>query len=177
MDSYTLHQHENSQYLFNLPGHMLVTFFNKEHPKAKNPVELIRTRVLLILEKNPWLTYRLVADKVTPTSALSLEKPAFTPNYNDFLFYESSSGPFDETDVLLLSLKLQKYNIHATKSCINNNVNLFKVSLIQNPKKTCLCLILAINQSLADAYTAYQIYRMLDPNQMVLSLNRITAKL
>ena len=102
MDSYTLHQHENSQYLFNLPGHMLVTFFNKEHPKAKNPVELVRTRVLLILEKNPWLTYRLVSDKVTPTASLQLEKPAFTPNYNDFLFY----SVFFKKDILTLAENL-----------------------------------------------------------------------
>lgn len=120
------------------------------------PLAIIRRRLLLIIKKNPWLTARLV-----------LEKGKYTLKYSADWDSDSVIDHFEitedrslvvEMDYESIVSRITCFVIPSGAACLNKNVPLFKVAIIQNPSG--FGLVLSMSHVISDGRTYYNIYGM-----------------
>ena len=172
---------------FHLPPVTTVTLYS-----GTAPVQFLRNRIALMLEKNPWLTSRIVK-KSTPDGvvAMSYDGAGDASQKVDQYFREYKPGEFDLTfdmryaDLVESVLPLQ---CARSKPATDADEPLFKVAVVpiegstdsfgSTPMESQVvlpgfALIVSMNHTMGDGHTYYKIYSMLDANQEVEALDPV----
>ena len=170
-----------------LPPVTTVTFYS-----GKAPVEFLRRRVASILEKNPWLTSRLVK-KTTADGVVAMAYNSSTeeppPVSEHFSVYEPEevglSLKMDYEALIRCLLPLQSAR---SKPATDEDELLFKVAVVpveagdddaepapmQNQVTLPgFALVVSMNHTVGDGHTYYRLYGMLDADTEVEALDPI----
>jgi hypothetical protein len=156
------------------------------------PVEFLRHRVALILEKNPWLTSRIVKKSTKDgVVAMAYDESADVGQKVDehFRVYEpgevglSLNLQYAELVECLLPLQCAR-----SKPATDADEPLFKVAVVpleESPDSTVkapmhrsvtlpgFALVVSINHTVGDGHTYYSLYAMLDGGQQVEALDPV----
>ncbi len=157
------------------------------------PVEFLRSRIVSMLEKNPWLTSRIIK-KNTPDGlvALAYSKNFKTKNVIDqhFTVYKSTDVefslgmPYEELVRSLMPVQCAR-----SKPATDKNEVLFKVAVVPiedrakdsdkaMPLQRAIALpgfalVVSMNHTLGDGHTYYQLYSMLSADSQVDELDPV----
>ena len=169
-----------------LPPVTTVTFYS-----GTAPVDFLRRRVASILEKNPWLTARIVkkttADGVVAMAYNSTEEPP--PVGEHFSVYEpeevglSLNMEYEALVRCLLPLQAAR-----SKPATDEDEPLFKVAIVPLEASTDdagtapmrsrvtlpgFALVVSMNHTVGDGHTYYRLYGMLDADTEVEALDPV----
>ena len=188
---------ENKEYLqltewelknLHLPPVTTITLY-----QGSAPVENLRSRLTMMLEKNPWLTSRIVKkDTADGIVAMAYSKTFDAESLLDqhFSVYDpgdvgfSLSMPYEELVHCLLPVQCER-----SKQAIDSDVPLFKVAVvpieaeeIADDQATPLqqvitlpgfALVVSMNHTLGDGHTYYKLYGMLSTDTDVEALEPV----
>ena len=152
---------ENSEGYMELPSVTTITFYNGIEDE-----EYLRNRVLKIVEANPWLCGSLVRDE--SLQKMTLSYPTFLA---DDVFSVSEISTIGDDISYSTNVKLtEKFAVKKGMICLQNpNELLFRVTLIKISQEK-FALIFSISHVIADGYTFYKLYSMLDKNIPISSM-------
>ena len=169
---------------FHLPAVCTMTIY-----EGDGAVEFLRNRLALIIQKNPWLTSRIVkASGKKEVPCLEFEtKPdtdkiidQYIKQYNETDASISLGLPYPE-----LYTSILPFQCADPKPATNANEVMFKISLVpikdvngaaplQNAiAKEGFALIVSMNHILGDGHTYYKLYNMLNEGVAIESMNPV----
>jgi hypothetical protein len=173
---------------FHLPPVTTVTLY-----EGSAPIEFLRSRVARMLEKNPWLTSRIVKKNTTdgvPMMAYSKNVDVESAIDQHLLVYEpgevgfSLGLPYEELVRCLLPIQCVR-----SKPATDKDEVLFKVAIVpvdagaegsdpSMPLRQALALpgfalVVSMNHTLGDGHTYYKLYSMLSVDSEVDELNPV----
>jgi hypothetical protein len=173
---------------FHLPPVTTVTLY-----EGVAPVEFLRSRITRMLEKNPWLTSRIVKKPTTdgvPMMAYSKKVDVESVLGQHFFVYEpgevgfSLGMPYAELVRCLLPVQCAR-----SKPATDKDEVLFKVAIVpieagpeESDQSTPLqhtislpgfALVVSMNHTMGDGHTYYQLYNMLSADSEVVELDPV----
>jgi hypothetical protein len=170
-----------------LPPVTTVTFYS-----GTAPVEFLRHRIALMLEKNPWLASRIVK-KSTKDGVVALTYDASDDGNQSI---DEHFSVFEPGEVgLTLNMRYKQLVEHLlplqcarSKPATDANESLFKVAVVPLEESTDgagpapmldklrlpgFALVVSMNHTLGDGHTYYRLYKMLDGDQGVEALDPV----
>ncbi|KAJ3000159.1 hypothetical protein HDV02_000442 [Globomyces sp. JEL0801] len=156
-----------------LPATTTCTFY-----KGFAPILQIEARVKAILDLNPWLAGRL---RRNPQKEMVLSVP-MTYNLSKHFFVVKSSTisskffnsetKSNNTYGMLVKelVKLERVVVKDGNQCVDKDEPLFRISIINNFERNEFAIVFSLSHLIADGYTFYMLYRMLDSSYMPLQM-------
>jgi len=153
----------------NTPSISTLTFYKKQFP-----IEDLRARLKEIVKINPFLKSRLVTIRdmdaiIDPTNSVNLAGVcAIYPNTlndeDDSDFFRVVKDPSLNSQLPYEDLlrKVSKYDVALGRDAVDRNEPLFRVTLIEIEKGAHHCMMVSLCHTIADGFTFYKIYSMLD---------------
>jgi hypothetical protein len=153
------------------------------------PIQFLRDRIALILEKNPWLTSRIVK-KSTADGVVTLSYDDASPQVDEhFKAYEPGEvGMSLNMDYAALVECVLPLQCARSKPATDANEPLFKVAVVPieasndgkdpAPMESAVtlpgfALVVSMNHTVGDGHTYYRLYGMLDADQEVEALDPV----
>ena len=153
----------------NTPSISTLTFYKKQFP-----IEDLRVRLKELMKTNPFLMARLATIRdmdavIDPTNGAKLvgvcaiypstfsdkDEPDFFRVVKDSSL--NSQLPYED-----LLRKVSKYDVALGRDAVDKDVPLFRVTLIEIEKGAHYCMMVSLCHTIADGFTFYKIYSMLD---------------
>ena len=163
---------ESDKYFLNEQGMIMVSFY-KKNSNLSSPQDIktvMIKRFSKVVNANPWITSRLVDKKKMEDDGtyLSYNNDAVNP-----LLYVSFSNDDSlfQKDINERSSFLCSSLLKPGIEIINRNEKLFSLQIVENTVETEVAILFCMNHCLGDGHTGYAIWRMLDVNEEIFSMN------
>ena len=159
-----LSPHEREWRYMDHPSLTTLTIFEENVENSMKLVD-IYDRVCLITKKNPWLTGRL---RMQPDGISLYYGTSFVDCFESFS--RRHRVDFDCKYDKLVELS-QSYSVKQGRDCVDQDETLFKVTCLETGEvKKQLTIVFSLSSVIADVYTFYQLYSMLDKKSEVKTL-------
>ena len=132
------------------------------------PVSFLRNKIRELLLKNPWLTGRLesktdTCDLIVCFKDISTEHETVLESIVDEHFtYEDNFKLDASCEYESLVSQFQRFHVKSGKKCVDENEQLFKVSVLNIRDMNKIFLVFSLSHILADGYTFYKLQNMMD---------------
>ena len=150
----------------------IVSFYTinkEEHPG--NIVSYLSNRFNEILKANPWLTGRLVKQKIDGETDVYLSFEESIINTDDYFTVINDEKVFTLRDWIPVTEYLSTFKPSKVGyDCIDKDERLVQLTVIHNHDQTNLAVMFSLAHMIGDGATCYRIWKMLDKDQLVESL-------
>lgn len=157
-----------------MPGVLVATFYQRSDKAAATEIiEGLKNRMKKILTANEWLMGRLKLDKSKNEIYLDADE---VENPEDHIFETVDAQVFGVETFTEIREKFKKYNIQFGINLVDKDEKLMKFGLLSNKDGSEVCVFISVSHVIADGHTLYSLYRMLDPTQPIVCMNRTSIK-
>lgn len=140
-----------------------VTFFDHD---GVVPTEYLRNRVESIISLNPWLTGRLVTVK---RKVVLRYTPEYHPSELLEPYFTVTSQPLYNQG--MVGVGNQDFCVKKGNQCVDYDEPLFRVTVVLSTNKNNrFALVFSISHIIADGYSFYTMYSMLEPTKVPRSM-------
>lgn len=162
-----LQSHEWEWFGNSYPNAMASFYETCDAEHAKNTKKNVEENLIKVLQANKWLTGNLTSTELGEV-VLDVPHVFSVANYIKFIIDDQLfSHPISE-----FSKQFRHYvDLKRGKDLLNGAQHLIKLYYVENSKKTKLVIVLAISHVIADGWTEYQVWKMLNADTQVISLS------
>merc|ERR1712061_407811 len=157
-----------------MPGILIATFYKRtDETQAKEILDGLSNRITKILDCNPWLMGRLKKDTEKNEIFLDCTKEE---NSKDYILQITDDEVFGIKTFTELREHFQKHNISMGINLVDKDEKLIKFGILSKNDGSECCIFISMTHVVGDGHTLYQLYKMLDPTQKLVCLDRTSVK-
>ena len=154
-----------------MPAMPSITTITKLKIKDGNIAYHLRTKLTEMIKQNPWLAGRLTRKFASLKVELRYNAKCSPDIANAHFSVVKYEGEDDDMTYDQYLKSFHKYSVLRGGECINNpHGKLFAVTLLYSTKSDDVYLVFSLSHMIADGFTFYQLYNMLDSSTPVLPL-------
>merc|ERR1712159_849154 len=182
INTYELLPNENNPlFVAGFTGMLITTFYEKNEEENsqsqelnRNSLSCLQERMREVLKQNPWLMGRAKINENAKKIELQVEEGGdeIQKNLDDYILREENDKVFGHDSLNGMREAFSEYRVKNGGDLLDKNEKLACLGIIENQNHSKFCVFISISHMIADACTFYSIYKMLDINQPVISLNR-----
>lgn len=149
----------------------VASFYVKNATSTENMKEYLTERFSSILKANPWLCGRLVKVKTDDGKTnVCISYSNDVSNPLDYISHITDDTLFENKQWKPIWLNILPHLPKKTGQCIDKDEQLCKLLIIENLARSELALVFSLSHSLGDGSTFYQLWKMLDTCEDVVSM-------
>ena len=147
-----------------------ISFYDVNTSGAIEVISYITDRFNQMLQMNPWLTGRLIRQKIDVESGVYLSYDEEIPDNHDYLLIRNEDKLFCIADRISLIDYVSPLKPKTGRQCIGKDEKLCQLLVFQGAEANKIALMFSLSHSLGDGSTFYRLWKMLDTTEVVTSM-------